>query len=119
MKKLNKIIYDKMLIQAEEAKFQGLTKLASNVFEALGSTPDEENASYSKSELVEDIEKDIWKAVTNVLSYHDIDSADAEALDEIVSDLSQKLLEEVESKLDAGGLSSKEEKVLGEENVII
>ena len=69
MKKLNSVVYQKLLLQAEEAKDREMVKL------------------------------DLWKAATCILKYYDIKSADAEKLHEALEVVASKLIEEVEHSL--------------------
>ena len=46
MKKLNEVIYNKLLLQANEAKAQGMERLATGVLNSLGAVPEDEEAHY-------------------------------------------------------------------------
>lgn len=98
MKKLNSIIYQKLLLQAEEAKDQNLTKLASNIMGALELDP-EDNVNYASTELINDIHNGLWKLSTCVLKYNNLSSVDAEKLDDILEVLAYKFVNEIEESL--------------------
>ena len=68
MKKLNPIVYHKILLQAEEAKERDMTKLASAVFNTLGSLPEDEPVIYNNDQLQNDIYDSLWKSAVCVLS---------------------------------------------------
>lgn len=116
MKKLNSIVYNKLLLQAEEAKDQNMVKLASGLLGALGPLPEEDNNSYDFGELQEDVYQGMWKLAACVIKYHDLNSADAEKVHEVLESLSSKLIEEVEQSLgvDTTKLGPLESKVPGQ-----
>lgn len=98
--KLNKIMYKKLLAQAEEAKEQGFEKLAGGVLTALGPAYREEEVKYSEKSLKEAIYKSLWNDALLVLAYHDLQSADIQKLDETVKYLTEKVSQELESTLE-------------------
>lgn len=99
MKNLNETVYNKILIQAEEAKELGFNKLATGVLGAMAPMPRETIESYGALELKEDIYKKLWKAAMDVIAYHDLESVDIQTVDEAVSDLTTKVLSAVEASL--------------------
>lgn len=99
MKKLNKVLYNKLLLQAEEAKERDMKKLASCILESIGSYPNEESFNYSFSELSEDVEKDMWKAAAKVMVYHDLNSVQVEKIEQILNKFAESLIDEVEKAL--------------------
>jgi hypothetical protein len=117
MKKLNSVIYNKLLAQAEEAKSQGLTKLASGILEAIGPYPNDESSQYSYSELQDDINRDMWKMATRLMHYYDVESVDAEKLNEAMVVWASKMLEELEvaMNVDSVVVGPLEPKVPGED----
>lgn len=117
MKKLNSVIYNKLLAQAEEAKAQGLTKLASGILEAIGPYPNDESSEYTYSELKEDINRDMWKMATRLMHYYDIESLDAEKLNETMIAVASKMLEELERTMNVDSVivGPLEPKVPGED----
>lgn len=116
MKKLNKIIYNKLLLQAQEAKDNGFKKLANNIFETIGSVPEDEDVKYSYSELKSDIEIGLWKIASNIMKYYDLDSIDAQKLDSTIEVLAENFVEEIEKTLDIEPttIGPLEDKVLGQ-----
>lgn len=98
-KKMNTVIYNKLLLQAEEAKEQGMKKLADGILSALTAVPEDENIKYSFSELDEDIYKGLWSLAANVIKYYDIDSVDSEKVNEVIEILSSKFIEELQVSL--------------------
>ena len=118
MKKLNEVVYQKLLLQAEEAKDQGLTKLGSAVLSAVGPVPEDESVKYSYGELETDLYEGLWKMATCVLKYHDVESVDIEKVGEVIEILAEKLIEDVESAVGENEISvigKLEDKVAGEE----
>ena len=96
---MNKIIYNKLLLQAEEAKNQDMIKLSSAIVGALYSS-DSELKVYTYSELKSDIHQDLWKIATRLITYYDLNSVDATKMDETIIHLASKTLDELENTLD-------------------
>jgi hypothetical protein len=99
MKKVNPIIYERLLIQAKEAKDQGLIKLAEGVLNAIGPLPEDEVVSYDISSLNEDVYEGMWKLATHVFKYHDITSANVEKIHETIEALANKFIEDLETSV--------------------
>lgn len=104
MKKLNSIVYNKLLVQASEAKEQGITKLADNIYNAVGSHAEEDKSEYSYGQLNEDIHKEMWKLATNVINYYGLESVSCEKLDEVLESLANKFVSELEKSLNVDGI---------------
>lgn len=100
MTKLNVVVYNKLFLQGEEAKEQGLIKLAHNIFTAIGPMPEDEGVEYSSAQLHENVQQDLWKIATHVLKYHDVQSVDAAKIDETIHILAEKFIDELENVLD-------------------
>lgn len=99
MKKLNEVLYNKLLAQAEEAKTLGLTKLASNIHEAIGPYANDEAAEYTYRQLQEDIHRDLWKVATRLMYYYDLESMDAQKLDRELFAQATRMLEDLEQTM--------------------
>lgn len=115
--KLNKTIYSKLLLIAEEAKERGMTKLASGICEAIGSCPADEVEQYSYAELQNDIHKDIWKIASRLMVYYDLESVNAEKLDQTIIAWAAKMTDDLEVTLDVDTVvkGPNEPKVPGED----
>lgn len=115
MKRLNSVVYHKLLLQAEEAKDQDMIKLASGILGAVGPTPEEESVKYSSAEVEEDVHRGLWSLATCILKHHDVSSVDAEKLNEVIEVLASKFINEIENSLGIDGVvGSLEPTVLGE-----
>lgn len=114
MKKLNEIVYRRLLLQAEEAKEVGLHKLAGAVLSSIGPVPEDENSSYSYGELQKDIHEGMWKLAANVMKYHDVNSVDIERVDEVLETFANNLIASVEETLGADLIGPLDPKVPGE-----
>jgi hypothetical protein len=112
--KLNSVVYNKLILQAEEAKELGLTKLASNILNSVGSFPDDSLKEYSYEEMSDDIEQDLWKAATRVINYYKLNSVQAEKLDDSINVFSEKLIKELKETLNANDSNTLEPKLLGQ-----
>ena len=118
MKKLNSVIYNKLLLQAEEAKEQEMKKLASGILEAIGSFPSDSEEEYAYEDLKNEIYKDLWKISSKFISYYNLTSLDATKLDKTLVSLAEKLTDEIEKTLEVDEVLSGpfEPKVIGEES---
>lgn len=114
MKKLNEIVYRRLLLQAEEAKERGLHKLANGVLNSLGPMPEDEEVKYSYGELQDDIYKGMWKLAMHVIKYHDVDSVDAERMNEALETLASQLIDNLEEALAVDSVGPLDPKVPGE-----
>lgn len=99
MKKLNSTVYQKLFLQAEEAKDRNMTKLASAIFGAIGPVPEDEHNNYNFNELQDDVYQGLWKLAMCVAKYHDLQSVDAEKVHLVLESLSSDLIEDVERSL--------------------
>lgn len=116
MKKLlNKQLYNRLLVQAQEAKSYHMDKLASRVITSLGSLPEEDNVSYDLKEVKDDIHQGMWNIATCLLKYHDISHVDIEKLDNILGYLTTSFINEIEESLDLKKIGALETKVPGQE----
>lgn len=116
MKKLNEVIYKKLVLQAEEAKELGLNKLGNAVLSSVGATPREveEKITVTAEEMKEKIYTNLWKAAMEVLVYHDLESADIQKLDDTIAYLTDKFVLEVQGTLDVEDIGKLEPKLPGE-----
>jgi hypothetical protein len=99
MKKLNSVIYNKLLLRAQEAKTQQLSKLASGIVSALGPIIEDERVQYDYQQLQSEIYEGMWKLATHVIKYHDVNSADAGKIHDSLESLADKFIEELEQSL--------------------
>lgn len=99
MKKLNSVIYNKLLLQSQEAKTQDLTKLASGIIGALGPVVEDERVQYSHQQLQNEIYDGMWKLATHVIKYHDVESADVSKIHDRLEALADRFIEELEQSL--------------------
>ena len=115
MKKLNSIVYHKLLLQAEEAKDQKMNKLASGILGALGPAPEAEIITYASEETEEDVHRGLWSLATCILKYHNVSSVNAEKINEVIESLASKFINEIEGSLEVDGVrGTLEPAVLGE-----
>ncbi len=99
MTKLNPTIYRKLLAQAEEAREQGLTKLADNIIDAIGQEPAHEVGEYSYSQMENDIHCHLWKVASHVMKYYNIGFADVQKLDKGILLWASEVIDEIEHSL--------------------
>jgi hypothetical protein len=101
MKRLNSVIYNKLMLQAKEAEAQGLVKLAHNIFGVICGSPDDEKIQYSIGEMQDEVQQELWKLASNVLKYYDTQSVDALKLNGVIELLTDKFIEDVKSAIHA------------------
>lgn len=99
MEKLGSVIYNKLLLQAEEAKEQGFNKLASNILEAIGDRCSDEIENCSYAQLKDDVCKEMWKIVRHLISFYDLQSVNAIELDKDINVWAEQVIEDVEQTL--------------------
>ena len=99
--KLNKIIYNKLVLQAEEAKNTNLTKLASGVLGGVGSFPRNESElfTYSENEYSSDVYNTLWKVALSSIKYYDLKSVDIQKIDDILIVIAEKIMQDLEDQL--------------------
>lgn len=95
--KLNKVIYNKLILQAEEAKEIGLNKLASAILNSVGPSYREEDISMK---LSENVYNNLWKIALDVINYHDLESVDIQKVDEVITSLAENVIDQLEITLD-------------------
>lgn len=103
MNKLNPIVYQKILLQAQEAKLRDMKKLAGAVLGGLAPAPAEEKITYSFTDLKENVYNGLWKLAFDVVGYHDLNTADIEKLDKAIVYATDNFVKEIEHALEVEG----------------
>ena len=112
--KLNKNIKDRLILQAEEAAEQGLTKLAHRIINAIESD-DNELENYSYSELKEEYYCNLWKMAKLHIAFYGIDNADVVKLDKTIVSWASKTIDELDAALEVNSIKGiNEPKLPGE-----
>ena len=115
MKKLSANVYNRLVLQAQEAKNQNLDKLSNGILQCVGPFPEENNEEFSQDQLKEAIYNSLWKIATDVINYYDLQTPDALKIDRTLETLSDKVLDEIKKTLEVKkAFGPKEPKVLGE-----
>jgi len=96
--------YNKLKLQAYEAREQGMEKLAEAVDTAIGNSPQFETKEYSSLNLDKEVHKDLWRIATKVLAFHDLDSANIEQIDQSLSVWAEKIISDLEKTLQVSNL---------------
>lgn len=99
MRKINKTLYYKLFLQGQEAKHRGLNKVASGIFQTIGSMPEDDDITYSYDELNSDIYNGLWKLAGNVMQYYDVQSVDAEKIHYLIESLASEFIGEIEGNI--------------------
>jgi hypothetical protein len=111
-----KSIKDKLSIQAQEAKFQGMTKLAAALENMIEDQELVERGKiYTQTQLDEDIYHDLWRVATRLLVYYGVNTS-AEKLDKSIITLASFVTEDLEKTLEVTNVikGPLEPKLLGE-----
>lgn len=113
--KLSKSVYNKIVLQAEEARELGFTKLANNVLSVVGAAPRDEEIIYNEYDLIADADAVLWKIAMNVIAYHDLKSVDIQKIEEVIDELGVLAVSKIENILGvAGDVGKLEEKLIGQ-----
>jgi len=100
MIKLNNTIYNKMQLQSEEAKEQGLLKLAESVKNAIGDSYNmDHKLEYSSEDLDKQIHRYLWKIATTLTAFHNLESIDIEKVDKTLISWADKIVNDLEKTL--------------------
>jgi hypothetical protein len=101
MIKLSEVIYNKIVVQAEEAELLGFTDLSKNINQAVkeANVISDNSYQYSRKELSEDVKCNIWKSALAVIGYHNLNSIDVGRLSEVIDDMADKVSDAIEEKL--------------------
>ncbi len=104
MLKLSKVVHQRLISQAEEAKELKLNNLSENVLSVVGPVPRDENEEQEKilyADLEKEIDKGLWKIAVQIIAYHNAKSADIQKIEEVLGSFKQNILAEVEELLSA------------------
>lgn len=112
MKKISEVLYNKLMLQAEEAKEQNMEEIAFNIKEAIGPNFSNELEVYSEYELQSDLQQGLWKLAICALKYYNIESIDAEKLNQTLESVASNFLNEIESILGPEALLNINESIL-------
>lgn len=100
MIKLNNKIYYKMQLQVEEAKEQGMTKLAESVEYAIDNLHSTYyKTQFSSEEMNQNVHKNLWKIATTLVAFHNIESVNIEKIDEVLISWAEKIINDLEKTL--------------------
>ncbi len=114
MAKLNKIAYNRLLLQAEEAKDQGMVALAEAIMFAI-QAPDMQENKYSYDDLNRDIYQGLWELASKVAKYYDVEDVRVEKISKVIDSLVSTFIEDLEDALEVEDVKGpKEPKLLGE-----
>ena len=112
-------LYQRLVLQAEEAEQQNLTKTANFLVQSLESQAgnvreDEASYLYSEAEYRADVEKYLWDIIVRTADFHDI-NIDAQSLLVTVESLATQIIPEIRVKLGAPLVGAYENHLPGEE----
>ena len=117
MRTFKKTFAMRLEAQADEAEFQGITKLASHLRNAVDATPKRDNDEfyvYSSESLANDVEGSMWNAILRTADFFDC-NIDTATVQGVVEKYSKHLINEI--RLHAGikhGVGAYEPAVPGE-----
>ena len=117
MKTINKKLADRLNLQLNEAKLQGLDKIASNIEHVVKTAivrKSDEEYTYSSEDLGKDVSEALWTGVVRAADFYDC-NIDAVAMEKAIAHFASQLIEEV--RVQGGvvhGVGTFEPKVAGE-----
>jgi len=110
--------FNRLVIQAEEAEKQKLTKIATNLtkqVEKVSVRPDDASYIYAQSSLSEDVEVSLWDAAIRISDFHNA-SVDAVEMQGLIETFAKALIKEIEIKANCEhGVGAYEPSVPGED----
>lgn len=117
MAKINTTLYRKLAAQAEEAKAQGMVKLAERITHAIEPNSHSDEEEYSYNQLKDDACLEVWNLAAHVMRYYNLESVNAEKLEETILISASNMISEIENTLgvDSSKPGSLEPKVPGED----
>jgi hypothetical protein len=95
MKKLNKEIYNKLLLEVAEAKDQGLVKLANGVAQSLPSEVRNEGEVVSEDKLETEVYNYFWNIAMSVVDYHDLKQLDTLQLNSHIEKMASQTINDL------------------------
>lgn len=118
MIKLGKVLYERILAQASEAKELNLTELSDGVLSALGpvAREDSEDVFISQAELEKEIYKQLWKIAFDIMAYHDAKKVDIQKIGSNLESFSKDLVQSIENSIGKQGeIGKMEPKIPGQD----
>jgi hypothetical protein len=119
MRTISTTLLARLVSQAEEADFQGLTKVASSLSTQIGVTPvreDNEEYTYSQTQLEDDVQTLLWAAAMRAQDYFNR-TADAAEMADLIETQASELIEAVRRKTGNRILGPFEPTVPGEDRI--
>ena len=118
MKQISTHLRDKLLLQAQEAHQQGLTKLGEGVIAAVAtpfSPALEVSETFNYYELTEAVQYGLWLGAMQVANYHDLPNLDIQKMEPIIVEAAAQFIQQIERSYDVEEkLGPFEEKVMGQ-----
>lgn len=114
---VNKMFFERLAAQADEADIQGLTKLASHLtdkLEELNVRASDDDYKYSSEQLKYDVESSLWSALIKIANFHNI-NFDAVGMESLIKKYAEDII--TDFQVESGvrhGVGSFEEPTLGE-----
>jgi len=100
MKKIRKDLYDRLFIEANELKLLGKVKLASQLLNAIGSFPEENEPDDSSDFIIKDIKVNTQEQVVEIIVKLCSDlncEMNSNQIEELASLFTDKLIEKIEN----------------------
>lgn len=114
---MNKVAYNKLLLEADEAEYHGFDKLAYNIKKCLSESNINENSKVnSQDKLLEKVQEHLWKSAMTIIDFYDAESVDSLKINNSIKYLSEKIVDELKSVANLEDISVKELPLPGEIN---
>lgn len=121
MRTISKNLKRRLLAQIEEANFQGLEKVASQLevqAEAYSVRDDSEEYIYSENDLRTDVESLLWSAAVRTQDYFG-KTADASKIATIVDSYSDEIIESIRNTIGGDVIGPHEPLIPGEKRFVV
>ncbi|MFA5757974.1 MAG: hypothetical protein WC942_01155 [Clostridia bacterium] len=121
MRTISKNLKRRLLAQIEEANFQGLEKVASQLevqSEAYAVRDDSEEYIYSENDLRTDVESLLWSAAVRTQDYFG-KTADASKIATIVDSYSDEIIESIRNTIGGDVIGPHEPLIPGEKRFVV
>jgi len=121
MRTISKSHKKRLVAQAEEAKFQGLHKVADKLAHQADNNPIRQNLEeyvYSSKSLQSDVENLLWSVAIRTQDYYG-KTADAKAIGELIESSASELIASIRSKIGGDVIGPHEPLVPGEERLTV
>ena len=101
MKKMGQQLKDRLVLQAQEAKTQGMEHLSDGIFRMIMGVDIKETTNhFNYDELSKIVQQSLWEATGRIATYHDLPMVDVQRMMPLIAEAAEKFIREVERSYD-------------------